>query len=34
MGHGAAEAEDLVDEIVGWPTVLQLMRSADGVLYL
>lgn len=34
LGLDPSEVTAQVDEVVGWPTVLQLMRHCDRVLYL
>jgi peroxiredoxin family protein len=33
-GHDAATSRAVIDEVVGWPTVLRLMDQAGHVLYL
>ncbi len=34
LGREPAQVLDIVDEIVGWPTILRWMESSNQVLYL
>ena len=34
LGRDTGQVLDVVDEIVGWPTILRWMESSDQVLYL